>query len=183
MAKRKASSDFTDKHETATAETPAATESSIAPLPIETEIIGPSFPAARIEIPQLEPMAELLKIESFKARIKDDETAAAETAAEPAEAESPSWRRHAPLAASVALAAVLGAIAGAAATQPAGDGSTGTPAPEFTSNPTSGTSLPGQPTQAPAPNTSFADPIAGSSINGGDQGGYSGGGLSADGRS
>jgi hypothetical protein len=82
------------------------------------------------------------------------------------------------------------AIAGAAATQPTGGGTTGTPAPEFTStpgyastpeytgspqfthNPTVGTSLPGQPTQDPTPTTSFAD-----------EAGYSGGGLSADGRS
>jgi hypothetical protein len=51
------------------------------------------------------------------------------------------------------------AIAGAAATQPSGGG-------------TVGTSLPGQPTLDPTPTNSFAD-----------QSGYSGGGLSADGRS
>ena len=75
------------------------------------------------------------------------------------------------------------AIAGAAATQPSGGGSAGTPAPEFTSNPTAGTSLPGQPTRDPAPTTSFADPLAGSSFAGGPETGYSGGGLSTDGRS
>jgi hypothetical protein len=80
------------------------------------------------------------------------------------------------------------AIAGAAATQPSGGGTVGTPAPQFgdsqfTTSPTVGTSLPGQPTQDPAPTTSFGDPLTGSSVNGGNETGYSGGGLSTDGRS
>ena len=81
------------------------------------------------------------------------------------------------------------AIAGAAATQPSGGGdsngyaggySAGTPGTEFTSSPTVGTSLPGQPTQDPAPTTSFADPLAGSSFTDADETGYSGGGLSSE---
>ncbi len=106
MARRKASTEATD-----TAPSVAAS----APLPIETPKIETSAEPARIEMPQVEPMAELLKVESFKARIKDDE-AAVEAADQVLEAQPPAWRRHAPLAASVALAAVLGALAGAAAT-------------------------------------------------------------------
>ena len=78
------------------------------------------------------------------------------------------------------------AIAGAAATQPSGGSngtSTGSPGTEFTSSPTLGTSIPGQPTQDPAPTTSFADPLAGSSFTDANETGYSGGGLSTDGRS
>ena len=82
------------------------------------------------------------------------------------------------------------AVAGAAATQPSGGPSTGGTAgtytgtgTEFTNNPTLGTSLPGQPTQDPAPTTSFADPLTSSSFTDADETGYSGGGLSADGRS
>jgi len=75
-------------------------------------------------------------------------------------------------------------IAGAAATQPSGGGgSVGTPAPEFTSTPTLGVSTPGQPTQGPAPTTSFEDPLTSSSFSAGSESGYSGGGLSTDGRS
>lgn len=74
-------------------------------------------------------------------------------------------------------------IAGAAATQPSGGGSVGTPAPEFTTSPTLGVSTPGQPTQGPAPTTSFEDPLTSSSFSAGAESGYSGGGLSTDGRS
>ena len=74
-------------------------------------------------------------------------------------------------------------IAGAAATQPPSGGSTGTPAPEFTTSPTVGVSIPGQPTQAPAPTPSIDDPLTSSSFAGGPETGYSGGGLSTDGRS
>jgi hypothetical protein len=110
MAKRKASESATENHQ-ATAPEATASEAANTPLPIETPRIDTSAGAGSIEMPRSEPLAAILKIESFKAQIRESE--AAEQAIEP---ESSRWRRHMPLAASVALAAVLGAVAGAAAT-------------------------------------------------------------------